>query len=104
MFHRKGVNFEKLTEPDNNKKESGDLSSEQAQFPKYYNSADKESINIMDRPTIQGTTEQMMEYCAQPFRHNLVKCTKLKMTRQKKTHSKYYNILIEIYIIAKLSI
>ena len=28
----------------------------------------------------------------------------LKMTRQKKTHSKYYNILIEIKIIVKLSI
>ena len=28
----------------------------------------------------------------------------LKMTRQKKTHSKYYNILIEIEIIVKLSI
>ena len=27
----------------------------------------------------------------------------LKMTRQKKTHSKYYNILIEIEIIVKLS-
>ena len=30
--------------------------------------------------------------------------TDLKMTRQKKTHSKYYNIMIEIEIIVKLSI
>ena len=32
------------------------------------------------------------------------KRTLLKMTRQKKTHSKYYNILIEIEIIVKVSI
>ena len=35
---------------------------------------------------------------------NSVSVGALKMTRQKKTHSKYYNILIEIEIIVKLSI